>query len=185
MTASSSCVRRKLKNELGTDALNLVHLALRFVSVARSSTHVSFTRPEERRSKGWVGLAKLVGACILLVIVLFVGAEIASERCDSDANYCGFIPFIASPPPPPPPPPPPLVALSAAAKSTVTYCKSHPFQIAAAAGSLFLADFLNLAIFIDRLDPIVRVAQAIGTPARRVISALWRLVLRLRVPVPG
>ena len=179
-------LRARLHDLLSDVAWGSTKELFRVIFAASLTTiFLSFTRPEERRSKGWVGLAKLVGACILLVIVLFVGAEIASERCDSDANYCGFIPFIASPPPPPPPPPPPLVALSAAAKSTVTYCKSHPFQIAAAAGSLFLADFLNLAIFIDRLDPIVRVAQAIGTPARRVISALWLLVLRLRVPVPG
>ena len=66
------------------------------------------------------------------------------------------------------------------ATSALTYLRRHPMQVAAAAGSLFLADLLNLAIAIDKLDPVVRLVSAISKPAERLLTWLRRLVMTQR-----
>ena len=43
------------------------------------------------------------------------------------------------------------------------------------------ADLVNLAIVVDRLDPIVRLVSLISSPIKRAAGAVWRLLLRYRV----
>ena len=107
-----------------------------------------------------------------------------SARCAAQ-QYCGLLP--EAPPPPPPPPPPLHIQLALQTRSTAEgvarYVRAHPFQVAAAAGSIFLADLLNLAVVLDRLDPVVRLAQAVVWPLLRGAGLVRRLLLRQRVKV--
>ena len=86
--------------------------------------------------------------------------------------------------PAPPPPAPPLVRLARggrdAAGAVAAYVRDNPYQVAAVAGSLLLADLLNVAITIDRLDPLVTLARFVGRPFVKAGSLVWRLILRQR-----
>lgn len=145
---------------------------------------VATTRPEEQRSKGWVGRVKVLGAIALLVCVLFLAFERFHDFCDShEMPLCWYVPGIPGPVPPPPPPPPLQqlkLASQSAAGRVVRYVRKHPVELAAAAITVFLADFLNLAIAIDKLDPVVRFVQVVSMPARRLLSWFQRHVLRFR-----
>jgi hypothetical protein len=161
------------------------------VAASLTTILVAATRPEEQRSRGWVGRVKVLGAMALLICVLFLAFERVIEHCDTSMPLCGYVPGL--PAPPPPPPPTPFHALKIASNSAVAsaadYVRKHPFQLAAAAGSLFLADFLNLAIAIDKLDPVVRLVRVVSMPARRLLSWVQRHVLQFRaeslIGIPG
>ena len=62
-----------------------------------------------------------------------------------------LVPRLPPPLPPPPPPPPPWLAVvghagASRAAGVVRYCRSHWVEIVLAAGSLLLADFLNVFV---------------------------------------
>ena len=76
------------------------------------------------------------------------------------------------PAPPPPPPPLSLATLAKAPATTVRgavfWCRDHPLQLSAAVGALILADWLNVAISFDRLDPFVGLARWLTRPIARL-----------------
>ena len=90
---------------------------------------------------------------------------------------CGLVPGVRNPPPPPPPP---LVQVQTATKDlvgkAVAYCKRHPYHVAGAFGTLLLADFLNLALLVDKLDPVVNIIKLVSKP----FALLWRVIARRR-----
>ena len=134
------------------------------------------------RTIRWQELIKLLGSFALLALCFFFVAERLSERCDFEKPLCGVvIPGYHSPPPPPPPPmKQAAVVVRGAATSVVRYAKQHPFQIAASFGALFLVDLINLAIVVDRLDPVVRLVGLVSAPFRGAAAAIWKLVMRKR-----
>ena len=82
---------------------------------------------------------------------------------------------FSEPPCPAPPPPPPPLSLATLAKAPATtvrgavfWCRDHPLQLSAAVGGLILADWLNVAISFDRLDPFVGLARWLTRPIARL-----------------
>lgn len=154
------------------------------VAASLTTILVAATRPEEQWSKGWIALVKIGGALAFLICVLFLAVERVIEYCDGGDQALALCSVLVPPPLPPASPPPPIAALTAASRhasrSAWGYVRRHPLQLVAAASSLFLADLLNLAIAIDKLDPVVRLVQLFSTPAGRVLAWLRRRVMQLR-----
>ena len=82
---------------------------------------------------------------------------------------------FSDPPCPAPPPPPPPLSLATLAKAPATtvrgavfWCRDHPLQLSAVVGGLLLADWLNVAISFDRLDPFVGLARWLTRPIARL-----------------
>ena len=117
-------------------------------------------------SRAWLlraaSVLRVVGALafVLSAFVIAVGHYVYS--CPTTEPLCAL-----SPRPPPPPPPPPV--LISAAKGVAKWCRRHPLQVAGGIGALLVADFLNLFVRVDQLDPLVRLVQ----PAVAAIGRLW------------
>ena len=85
---------------------------------------------------------------------------------------------LARPPPPaPPPPPPPLLmqlvrTTGSRSLQAVRYCRTHWVEVVVVASSLLLADYLNVLVTLDRMDPIVRLAQKVLRQAGGAARAL-------------
>ena len=162
---------------------------LRALLAASFTTLLLATRPNSPNSWvrawhtwRWREILKFISSLALLALCVFFAAERVSERCDFEQPLCGFVPGYRAPPPPPPPPlTQAKVAVRDAANSAITFCRHHPYRVAASFGALFLADLVNLAIVVDRLDPIVRLVSLISSPIKRAAGAVWRLLLRYRV----
>ena len=142
-----------------------------------------------QRPKGhagrWVAGAKLCGAVALFLLCIYVAIEGMARRCDEDQPLCGFLPWMRAPLPPPPPPLKQLELVTKDKRRAPRYCKAHPFEVAAAVGSVFLFDLFNVAVTVDRLDPVVRLAGFIGRPISRIARWVWRLGRRAQSADPG
>ena len=113
------------------------------------------------RPGSWAERAKVVGAVLLLVVAAYLFAlRLAAHAYEADVDELILDLYAQWRAPPPSPPPTPLAALvrstQKATERAVSFGRAHPFQLLGIAGSLFLADLLNLAITLDRLDPLVR-----------------------------
>ena len=129
------------------------------------------------RTYRWRELLKVVQALAIVALCAFLIIERTAEHCDHEQPLCGFVPFYRAPPPPPPPPLKQLeLATRRTAASVVDYVKRNPYKVAASFGGLFLADLVNVAIVIDRLDPVVRLVGLASWP----FEQLWRLLMRQR-----
>lgn len=87
--------------------------------------------------------------------------------------------LVRPPPPlPPPPPPPPLMQLARTTGTrslqAVRYCREHWVEVVIVASSLLLADYLNVLVTLDRMDPIVRLAQKALRQAGKIPALLSR-----------
>lgn len=132
-------------------------------------------------TRRWTSVVKLLGAVALLLAVLGFAADRAAFFCDTEEPLCGFVPGLKRPPPPPPPRLKQLqISTRETAKGITRYVREHPFQVAAGLGGLFLADLLNLAVDIDRLDIVVRLVKVVTSPLLRLAAAVQRLALRRR-----
>ena len=138
------------------------------------------------RPGSWAERLKMAGAVLLLCLAAFLLAvRVAAYVYDGDADdtiRSLLFPWIASPPPPPPLPPLMQLAEStrAASRKAIGFARKHPFQLVGAFGALVLADLLNVAITIDRLDPLVRLAQFTTRPLVRVARWAYRAAMRQR-----
>ena len=92
------------------------------------------------------------------------------------------------PPLPPPPGPLPLPEL---ARRSAAFCKRHPREIAGVAITLVFLDWANLAIILDRADPILGALRLVTAPVFKgakffgkhafpVGKHVWRLLTRHR-----
>ena len=130
------------------------------------------------RLRLWVERAssvlRVVGALafVLCATVIAVGHYVYD--CPATVPLCAL-----SPPPPPPPPPP--AALITAAKGVTAWCRRHPLQLAGGIGALLVADFLNLFVRVDQLDPLVRIVQ----PAVAAVMRLWNRLLPVLLSIRG
>ena len=176
MARAPDVVHEKLSELVGDVAWGGLKELLR-MAVATAITTLFANAVFRRTDRRWPELIRWLGAMTLLGFVMYYASDTALAR--------SLAPVLFAPPPPPPPPPaPPLKALamqtSRATHDVLLYCRSHPFRVAAIAGTLFLADVANLVVELDRLDPIVRIVQAVASPVTRTASALWRVALRRR-----
>ena len=130
----------------------------------------------------WKEKLRLTGSIALLALVALIAFErIYAISCDQSQPLCGFIPGVrASPPPPPPPLERAVLVARNATAGAVAYAKKNPYKIAAYVGGLFLADLVNLAIVIDKLDPVVRLVNFVAKPIRSAAAFVWQLLLRHR-----
>ena len=179
MSASAAFVRELVTDVLygSTKEMLRVLLAASFTTLMVS---LSQQRPKGHAGR-WVAGAKLCGAVALFLLCIYVAIEGMARRCDEDQPLCGFLPWMRAPLPPPPPP---LKQLELVTKDktlrALRYCKAHPFEVAAAVGSVFLFDLFNVAVTVDRLDPVVRLAGFIGRPISRIARWVWRLAAERR-----
>ena len=149
--------------------------------VLASCVAVLMTNP---RRGGIAERLKVAGALLLLALAVYLLALRflwLRHGVDEPPAIYMVMPWLKPSPPPPPPPVTMLVqAGQDAAKRVLAYSAAHPLQVAGTVGALLLADLLNIAITIDRLDPLVRLASTIGRPFNLLFRYIWRLVVHQR-----
>lgn len=117
---------------------------------------------------------------VLTVLLLLLVAERSLLR--------SYVAIGGTEPPPPPPGPLPLPEL---ARRSAAFCKRHPREIAGVAITLVFLDWANLAIILDRADPILGALRLVTAPVFKgakffgkhafpVGKHVWRLLTRHR-----
>ena len=155
-------------------------LAASFTTLLLAARERTFVLSKQRQL---LSILKVVGAVTLVLVLLYTLFDSLRRRCDDTEYLCGFIPWFRTPPAPPPPLPPMAKLQIASIKSAnqiTRFCKEHPYTVMGAAGSIFLFDLFNVAVTIDRLDPIVSLVTLISRPIGRAARWVWRIAAQRR-----
>lgn len=124
--------------------------------------------------------------CSLLLLGLFIYLSLMRliDRCyDTDLQHLkpsqGLCRIL-------PPPPKPAVSHHLPAKFVkmsvkgIKWCREHPVEVASAVSCLLIADFLNVFITIDRLDPLISFLRGLFFPLIKVGKIAWGVIRQHR-----